>query len=155
MKVYTIQGQPGTGVKQLIKHIADKAERLGLYTEQFHCPIEPEKLDMLIIPAINAILINVTGPYHTNIKGMEGLQLIDEIDLDICIRKEIIEQYKLEIDKAKRRFEDLLEDAIGHLKDAKGAHDEIEGYYIDAMNFQQVNEKKQEIVDTILQIGNK
>lgn len=150
MKVYTVEGQPGTGVKQMIEQVAKAAERIGLYTEQYHCPIEPDKLDMLIIPAMRSAVVHNSKPYHFEPENMEGISAVRKIDLNACIQKSILEEYEEERLDAELRFHDLLKKGIAHLAKAKTAHGEKERYYVRAMNYDLVEKKRNEIVKQIL-----
>ena len=150
MKVYTIKGQPGTGVKEMIERIAMAAEEIGLSTEQYHCPIETDKLDLLIIPAVKIAVINSSQPYHFDPGNIGGINIVDEIDLDICIQKNILNEYEEERKQAEQRFNDLLYGAMSHLTKAKEAHGEREKYYVKAMDYKKIGEKRNEILLRIL-----
>lgn len=150
MKVYTVKGQLGTGVKQIIERVAKAAEEIGLNTEQYHCPIEPDKLDMLIIPVIRIAVVNYSPPYHFDPKNLEGVTVTGEIDLNICIQKDILSEYEEERQDAELRFHELLEKAIFHLAKAKEAQSEREKYYVRAMDYDKVDKKRNEILKRIL-----
>ncbi|HHY83054.1 MAG TPA: hypothetical protein GX505_10325 [Clostridiales bacterium] len=150
MKVISIKGMPGTGVKELIERIAQEAEEYGLYTEQFHCPFEPEKLDMLIIPTFRTVVMNSSQPYHFDPGKLEGLNQIDEVDLDICIHKDSLNEYEEERADAEKRCHELLEKGIEYLAKAKAAHGAKEKYYFQAMDYNKVEKKRNEILKRIL-----
>lgn len=150
MKIYAIKGEPGTGVKELVERVAQAAGELGLYTEQFHCPYEPDKLDLLIIPALNVMIANTSQPYHPHIEKLEDIVIEDTIDLNLCINYDELQYYKDEIEDAKSRYDYLLDKAVVHLKKAKEIHGEVEKFYIKAMNFDEVNKKREEILERIL-----
>jgi GTPase SAR1 family protein len=151
MKVYSIKGEPGTGVKELIGRAAKAAEEMGLYTEQYHCPFEPDKLDMLIIPAARKVVMNRTQPEHRNPADMEGVEQIEEIDLNICIKQDVLDMYEEERADAKKRYSDLLEKGLSHILKAKAAHGEKENFYFQAMNYDKVTEKRKQVLERILQ----
>lgn len=150
MKSYAIEGEPGSGVKELISRIAQAAFERGLSTEEFHCPFEPDLLDMLIIPEINTVLINTSKPLHYNIPKVEGLRVEDRINLNICIQKELPPENESELEDAKKRFYALIAAAIDHISQAKSTHDALEEHYVNAMDFTKVEEKRQEILNRIL-----
>lgn len=151
MRLFCIKGQPGTGVKELIGRVAQEAEEMGLFTEQFHCPYEPDKLDMLIIPAINTIVMNSTQPHHFDTARLEYIKPIEEVDLDIIIRRDLLKEYEPERLDAQLRSYDLLEKGIAHLARAKSIHDESEGFYVQAMDYDRVKKKRDEILERILE----
>ena len=144
MKVYALKGQPGSGVKEMAARAAQTAWEMELFTEQFHCPFEPDFIDMVIIPDINSIIINTSQPFHYDISMLEGINIVKTIDLDICIYTDILNQYTTEIEDAKTRFYSLIDKAISHIARAKAMHDTIENYYVPAMDFEKVQTKRQE-----------
>lgn len=154
MKSFAVEGEPGTGVKEMIMRVAQAAAEKGLYTEQFHCPFEPQYLDMVIIPRINTVVLNMSKPFHYNIPKIDGLRVEDRINLNICIQNEALKEYQPEIDDAKKRFYSLIASAVEHLSRAKAVHDTMEKYYISSMNFNKIEEKRQEIVRRILASAN-
>lgn len=150
MKTYALEGEPGSGVKEMIEHIARTAYEKGLLTEQFHCPFEPEHLDMVIIPGINTVVLNTSAPLHYNLVKAEGLEIGRKINLNTCIKRELLDDYKPEFEDAKKRFYTLMAASIEHLANAKAVHDDIEKFYVPAMNFTKIEEKRLEITKKIL-----
>jgi hypothetical protein len=151
MKVFSVRGESKTLVKQLIRRAANAAEEMGLYTEQYHCPYEPDKLDMLIIPAVRTVVTNSSQPYHLDPEGLEEKPSVETVDLDICIKKGLLEQYEEEKTDALIRSRNLLEKGIEYLAKARAAHSEREKYYSAAMDFDRVDIRRREILNQILQ----
>lgn len=150
MKVYGIEGQPGTGVKEMISAAAQAAVQLGLFTEQFHCPFEPDCLDMVIIPGINSVIVNTSKPFHYDMSVIENSSLYKTTSLDVCIKKDVLQDYTQEIGDAKERFYALLSKAVSNISKAKSLHDTMEGYYVSAMDFNKIDEKREETLQRIL-----
>jgi len=78
------------------------------------------------------------------------MNIVDEIDLNLCIEKDVLDEYEEERQQAEQRFYELLDLAIGHLAKAKKVHGEREKYYIQAMDFEKVRKKRDEILKRIL-----
>lgn len=150
MKSYSIEGEPGTGVKKMIQRIAQSAYEKGLFTEQFHCPFDPDSVDMVIIPEINIAVLNMSKPFHYNVSKINGLRFEDRVNLNVCIQKKEIEDYEVELEDAKRRFYYLIASAIEHFSQAKSMHDKVENFYKPAMDFKMIEEKRQEVLKKIL-----
>lgn len=150
MRSYALEGEPGTGVKEMILKVAHIASEKGLYTEQFHCPFEPEFIDMVIMPEINTAVLNMSKPFHYNVSKIDGLRVEDRVNLSICIQKNLLEEYEAEIEDAKKRFYSLIASAVEHLSQAKTIHDAIERLYKPAVNFKMIEEKRQEVMKMIL-----
>lgn len=142
MKVYVLDGGPGSGIREILSRVSQTAEYKGLSTELFHCPFEPDSLDMVIIHGINTAVVNVSKPFHDDVTG-------ERIDLGDCIEIEKLSIYRKELDDCKARFEHLLEASIEHLAKAKATHDAMEKYYVASMDFKGVEQKRQEILQRI------
>ena len=154
MRIYALEGEFGSGIREMLAQIAQTATEKGLFTQQFHCPFEPDRLDMVIIPDINTAIINISKPFHNSISQIDGVNFEDIINLNVCMRREMLEVYEAEFNDSKKRFYSLLTNAIEHLAMAKTAHDAMEKYYIPAMDFKAVEEKRQEILKRILKYIN-
>lgn len=150
MKVYAIEGQPGTKVKEMIGRVAQTAWEMGYFCEQFHCPFEPELTDMVIVPDINTAVINIYKPFHYDINSVKGLTIEASVNITTCIRTKMYNEYKPDIDDAQKRFYSLITKAIDHISQAKSVHDTMEKYYVSSMNFGKIDEKRQEILQRIL-----
>ena len=63
MYIYSIKGQPGTGGEGAYHAHCIRCRGMGLYTEQYHCPLNG-KMDMLIIPELGKAVMNTNPPEH-------------------------------------------------------------------------------------------
>ena len=117
-----------------MKRIYNEAVIRGFYVECYHSPIDVDKIEDIIIPALDCS-ITVVNDYHkakilpTNI-----------MDITSCLEEAIYRPLQAEIDRDKKLFEDLINKAIGSIQNAKKAHDELESFYVPNMNFDRVNE---------------
>ncbi|MFZ7101832.1 MAG: PRK06851 family protein [Peptococcaceae bacterium] len=144
--VYVLRGEPGTGKATFIKKMLDKAQEIGIDTEVYHCPLDPEKIDFLVIPKRKVAFINGTEPLQTDLNKFNTT----EIDFDQFLDPDILDQYEKEIDSCKERFWDAYNRAIFYIGEAKRVHDELEEYYIPNMDFSAINGKRDEILQKIL-----
>ncbi|MBM7582937.1 hypothetical protein JOD02_001806 [Caldicoprobacter guelmensis] len=155
MDVYPIYGGPGSGAKELLMRIAHIAEWQGFFTERSHCPIEPDHLDMVIIPELNAALLNIWEPFRNTVPKGEGINLKEGIDLSLCIDEaKLGEEGRKALLDSRRRFLDLLNKAINNIAQAKVIHDQLESYYISAMDFEKIERIRQQIVQRMLKYEN-
>lgn len=150
MKVYTIKGQPGAGVKETIARLAQAASEWGIDSEQFHCPFEPDQLDMIILPSINVSVMNVSEPFGYNLSADKESRIVRTVDLNECLVKQMLETHREEIKDARDRVNSLVGKAILRLSKAKAVHDEIESYYIPAMNFDKVDKIAQMVIEKMI-----
>lgn len=154
MDVYPIYGGPGSGAKELIGRVAQIAMWQGYYTERSHCPIEPESLDMVIIPGLNVAVINIWEPLRNAMPEGEGINLKEAVDLSACIDEaRLDERDRKALSDARGRFFGLLHQAVDNIAQAKAVHDQLEGYYVSAMDFEKLKQVSMQVVRRMLRYG--
>ena len=79
----------------------------------------------------------------------------DKINLNQFVNKDKINEYKEELEVDEKILDELINYGISNLKKAKSNHDIIENYYIPNMNFEKVDQLKDELIDRILKYDNK
>lgn len=146
-KRYVIIGEPGTGKTTMLRQVADRAALLGLYAEVFHCALEPAKVDHVIIPELNAAVINGSAP-HTYAPENDDIVINTERFLD----RRKLDAFKDEISAARQRYEDAFTAAIAFISRAKQNHDILETHYVPNMDFQAINNLKEQIIQKILSL---
>ena len=137
-----IKGNWGTGWDTLLEGLGKKATLLGYDVEAYHTPLAPNIIEDLIIPELNIALT-------TKVKFIDQSSCV--IDLDALVDSKILQKYKKEIEYDKKMIDELIVKSIEFVNEAKLAHDKLESFYIPAMDFNAVNEKRKEIVKRILQ----
>lgn len=61
--IYILKGGPGCGKSTLMRKVAAQAECAGQRTEYILCSGDPESLDALILPDLNAAIVDGTAPH--------------------------------------------------------------------------------------------
>jgi len=145
-----IKGQPGTGRSTLIAKIAERATELGLDTEIYHCPMDPLTPDGVLIPDLKAAVVNISKPLQFNVNSISGLDSSKTIDLDSYADKAVLNGYQQQIAETQDRFWSSFNRAISYIAKAKAAHDELETFYVPAMDFGAINERKERLIKEIL-----
>ncbi|WP_258359011.1 PRK06851 family protein [Moorella sulfitireducens (nom. illeg.)] len=148
-QLYTISGEPGSGVPQVLARIADLAREKGLYTEIYHCPFNPRNIDLVIIPEIKVAAMNVQPPHTYDPSSLPDLTAM-RLNLSAYIDRGKLTSYTHEINSAAYRYQACLDRAVAYIRQAKLTHDYIETFYIPAMNFEAINAKRQEVLQRIL-----
>ncbi len=138
-KVYYLDGKIGYGKTTFLKRVYERAVLKGLKVEVFHYPLIPEKIEAIMIEELG-IAITTSLLF----KDQEIISLGKFADNDK------LNEYKEDLEMDEKILDELINYAISNLKKAKSAHDMIENYYIPNMNFEKVNELKEEIVRRIL-----
>ena len=68
MQIYPIYGEPGCGTRGSYEKNSTNSSVAGaIFTERFHCPLEPEEADMVLIPGLNAAVISIWEPVRSSI----------------------------------------------------------------------------------------
>ena len=140
-KIYYIKGAPGTGKSTLLFKLVNKFTEKGYDIELYHEPLEPEKLETIIIPELSIAITT-----NSNYDGKQA------IDLDQFLNIEIVDKYKSELIESERVYTYLMDNVICNLKKTKINHDEIETYYIPNIEFSKVDDITANIIEGILKI---
>lgn len=131
-KLYIIRGAAGTGTESLLEKVKAAATEKGFYTEAYYCPLNPEKLEHLVVPE-KGISIATCNKYHSTEQ-----QAFMEIDLNEFLHPEVLKKYSEELAYNEKTFESLLQKGLDTIARAKGLHDHMESYYIPNMDFEAV-----------------
>lgn len=146
--LYLIQGPPGSGRSTFLARIAETAVIRGLDIEVFHCAFLPREVDLLVIPAIKtAVLKEVAELGFTPPEGLE----VCPVSLGRYSNPQALTFWAAAIAHARRRFNDALDRGIHYIREAKLTHDYMESFYIAAMDFNAVEQKRREIVARVFQ----
>lgn len=137
------------GVKKLIARIAQKGWETGLKVEKLHCPFDPEHLDGVLLPELSVAVINTSPPFHVDVDILKEVEKKEELNL-IYHLNSIERQH---IQDTYLRMKRLLEDASYYLRRAQQTHQALEKYYVEAMDFSGVEDKRQELMGNIHEIA--
>jgi len=143
--VYMLEGFPGAGTERLLEKIKSAARERGLGVEAYYCALSPDKLEHLIIPALNTVFSTV-NKYHPS-----DVCAVRKIDFSSILNENMIGIYRQELEYNQAEFDTLLGKAIDIIHGAKALHDEMETYYIPNMDFGAVQIKWDEIMNRILE----
>ncbi|MFS0863325.1 PRK06851 family protein [Fredinandcohnia sp. 179-A 10B2 NHS] len=146
-KRYIIKGRPGSGKSTLMKKIGKHAEQNGLSVEYYLCAFDPKSIDMIIIPKLSVSVVDGTAP-HVVDPFREHDEVVDMFTL--CMDPKIENTFKKEIDELNLEYKSKMTIATNYLSEAKRLHDKLEEYYKEAMDFEAIDNMREEIVKEIL-----
>ncbi|BBB89941.1 MAG TPA: hypothetical protein PKA28_07785 [Methylomusa anaerophila] len=129
-KCYVIKGAPGTGKSTVVQKLIEAAVVRGLDVEVFYCPLDPEKPEHLVIPAISVAVTTAITP-HNQIPDKPAAV----IDMNDCLNKTDVEKYDTNTAYDRRYFWELFEQAISCIRLAKKLQDDLETCHIPGNNF--------------------
>lgn len=145
-KRYFIKGRPGCGKSHMMKKIAAEAEKRGIDAEVYHCGFDPHSLDMVLLPELDIAIFDSTDP-HEHFPDRENDKTIDMYEQVITPGTD--EKYAKEIHTSHKRYKAKMKEGTSCLAQAKVLHDELEAFYIRAMDFGKLEQIGREILDEI------
>lgn len=148
-KTYVIGGKPGTGKSVLIEKVGQAALERGYDVELYHCPLNPSKVEHVVIPKLHVALTKSIEP-HVYSAGAEDTV----INMDEALDSSVEKKYAAVIAENKEMFFALFERAISFIRAAKDIHDQMEKYYAPYMDFDSLARLRQKILEQILHTAN-
>lgn len=136
-KRYFIKGRAGTGKSTLLKKIAAVAEENGFDIEIYHCGFDPESIDMIVLRELGVCVFDSTDP-HEYFPERQGDEIVDLYTQTITPGTD--EKYESDIRYYMKSYKQRMKDGITYLQEAKSIHDELEKFYIDAVDFLVIDE---------------
>jgi hypothetical protein len=141
-KRYFIKGRPGTGKSTLLNKLAAYAQQKGFDVEVYHCGFDPYSLDMVIIQELDTAIFDSTAP-HEYYPDRDSDIVIDMYENAVTPGTD--EKYVVELEDIIARYKAKMNEATAFLAKAKALHDDMEIFYIDAMDFRKVEELQESI----------
>lgn len=143
-KVYYIKGDHGTGKSTFLKRIFNEAIARGLNVEVLHTPLIPEKIETVYIKDLN-VGLTISDQFKEKNQQIYNLNsYLNTADLG---------KYDTILNEDKKIMNLLINTGLDNIKKAKQLHDVLEGYYIENMNFTEINKVKENIIYRCLQMG--
>lgn len=142
-KRYILKGPPGSGKSTIINEIALRAKQQGHFMEYYHCGLNIESITMVIIRNLQLALVDA-GEVEIAAKPWDII-----IDMTSILDNYDINTVKIQIGESHRTFEALLLQAQTELEKASQAIKEIKKVYAAAMDFDLLDQKRQEVQDQI------
>lgn len=131
-KRIVVTGEPGTGKSTLLKAVAQTAIAQGFDLEIFHSPLDPHAIDHVIIPKLGVAVITSTEAHPYTHPDATLVNLNEYRDYHK------VQRHRSETEDAMALYRQVLEQAVRTLAQTKAVRDELEGYYVEAMDFSQI-----------------
>lgn len=142
---FVVTGEPGTGKATLLQKVLDTAVTKGLDVEAYYCPLDPEKVEHIVIAALN---VSITTSVRPHLSALEGVEFV--VDMNDCLRPEIAAKYAAAVEFNREMFWALFAKAVSYISYSKKLHDELETYYVPNMNFAGIQALWQKTMDRVL-----
>jgi len=142
--VYVLRGEPGMGTDDFLGHMRDTANLRGLDTESLCCPLDPGRVDHLIIPALDLGLFTKSRLWPAKFPAHAR-----EIDFYAFLGGDV-ESCREALDYNNAMFDALADRTVQTLAVQRDAHDRAEELYIAGMDFDALNEACEKILAELL-----
>lgn len=136
---YVLKGGPGLGKSDILKEIGETAENKGYFVEYMHNPFIPEKIEHIFIPELSACVLTENEVSQLSFDGKV-------YDLEKFCDANVLTSIKDDVEYNSNLFYDLTKKAISFIEKAHIIHDDLEAYYVDAMDFNIANTLYDKIV---------
>lgn len=146
-RVIGIDDEHGAVSQMLCQRCAQAVMNKGYDVILCHCPIRPEECEHIIIPELSLCIMTLKKNHTTKIQ-------CDRIIHSSRFMTEGIEKYKKRLRFNRTMAYELILQSIDCLKKAKGVHDELEGKYVEAMDFDALNSFCEKIIEEMFSINN-
>ncbi|MEN6349534.1 MAG: PRK06851 family protein [Syntrophomonas sp.] len=148
--LYAVKGSPGSGIKSLFDHVLHILNLQNTYAEIFHSPFDPREIDIIVLPRHKAVLLDVSANIFNYSRSLTNNKYKRWLDFDQFSQKDIIDPYGKQIFTARNRFDAGINEAVTFINTAKKYHDELETYYVPAMDFESVGRLREKLFGELL-----
>lgn len=148
--LYLLNGAPGTGKEEFLAALYRMGTGLGFDCEVYHCPFEPAKFELVYFSDLGTAFLRLNELLEFDPAVLPKMEICKTFEFDEYLNEEIVKAYAREITEAENRISHLKKKAWEKLMSAKMFHDELEQLYIPAMDFETINKKSEEILNSIL-----
>ncbi|NLB18674.1 MAG: hypothetical protein GX825_08110 [Syntrophomonadaceae bacterium] len=139
-RVLALQGNPGTGMYEILQDILQWSCQESIPVEVYHNCFNPDLLEILVFPHHKIAVVDASGLVVNFEKSLSKISEGRVFDFNEEADSGRIMRFSGEIEDAKERFNTSLIAAIGFINLAKQNHDQLEQCFIPAMNFTQVDQ---------------
>ncbi len=133
---YFIKGRPGSGKSTLLKKVVQEAKQRGFDMEIYHCALDPNSLDMVIVPEANVAIFDSTAP-HEYLPNRSSDRVIDMYERAITPFTD--QKYAFQLRTILKKYNQTIKRAKEHLIQAKWFRDQIVNQNEQAVYFEKLD----------------
>lgn len=148
--LFAVKGNPGSGLKALFNHCLNLLELYSYPAEIYHSPFNPNEIDIIVLPDSKLALLDIASPFNY-MEHLPAAKFKRLLDFDQFSSPAFLDLNSRMLNHTKNRFNARIEEAVSFINMAKQYHDELESYYIPAMDFESINLTRQEIFEELMQ----
>lgn len=144
--LFAIKGSPGSGVQDVLDHVVSMIKLTDLRAEIYHNPFAPLQVDMVYLPDYNRALVDVSDYLFPYAQQLSSTRYKRQLDFDQLLPADSLNPYAKRIALARERLENGIQEAIEWIELAKQLHDQLEGIYIEAMDFPAIDQQCEDLI---------
>jgi hypothetical protein len=137
-KVWSIRGNNTNFTSRLFEHVVLEATKKGYDTECFYRPLNPDKIQHVLIPDLNLMLRSDED------KGYAKADKV--IDLGSLMDRSKLNSLSHDIESKQLQYDSFISHALQQLSQTKKLHGSLEKIYVGAMDFKGVDQTFESLV---------
>lgn len=137
---HVLKGGPGFCKTEILMEICKIAQKKGYLVEYMHDPFIPERLEHIFIPELSTCVVTENEINQLSFDG-------NIYDLEKFCNADILAKNQADVAYNSKLFYDLTSKATSFITKAHELHDNLEVYYIKAMNFDVADKIYTEIIN--------
>ena len=143
LKRYFIKGRPGSGKSTLMKDVVKKATELGYDVDVYRCALDPQSLDMIVVPELSFCLFDATAPHEydavfTNDEIIDTYSAFIKEGTDECCASVL--------EYIEGKYKNQMKLALEAMKNGHEARAKLNDIYSEALILEKFDEAKSELV---------
>lgn len=145
-KRYIIKGRSGSGKSTVMRKVGKHAEELGLSVQYFPCGLDPNSLDMVIIPSLSTAILDGTAPHVINPTRPTD-EVIDMFEL--CMDQSVEDKYVERFQELDMCYKEEMKKGTQLLKEAMEIDELMTNYYESDIDQELVDQRIKEYLKKI------
>ncbi|NLW17596.1 MAG: hypothetical protein GX033_08160 [Firmicutes bacterium] len=143
-----VSGPLGAVSSIIVDALRQAAQQRGYDVEVYHNPLDPKRVDHVIIPQLGIAVCNASEPYELALGN--GDRIVNTADyLDFSQ----LEPFSEEFSHLQAAFQEAMSAAIGLIQRAKEEHAYLESLYTPHMDFERLEQRRARVLAEILELA--
>ncbi|MDQ0257548.1 hypothetical protein J2S74_005006 [Evansella vedderi] len=141
-----IKGRSGSGKSTLMRKIVAEAEKHQLSVDYFSCALDPDSLDMVVIPALSFAIIDGTAP-HVIDPDRDSDTVVDMFER--CIDERVEEDNMEVLNKIDQEYKAVMKTGTKHLNRVHELEQLIHNILTITFNEEKLDSLKDTLIDKL------
>lgn len=146
-KIIRLYAPAGSSTGRILESLKEEALIQGYDIETYFCPMSPQRIDHIVIPSLKVSVI--TANEYQDISEING-ENCTTFNMNDFFSDHALKAFESHLYFNRINTDTLIQKAVESIAASKACHDELEKYYIKNMDFDELTEVKETIIDRIL-----